>query len=184
MKRSQFIDLNRMRKQPAFQLTKVAALVGGTLALSGCGFQEDATIYSSLEACKAEKPDQVQTCELAYQQAMEEAKQTAPRYRGERDCEAEFGNCVGAYDNRGNSWFMPMMAGFMLGNSFNRPVYSGVGRYSGSYYGGDGTNYGKVGSRSSTKVSVSSFREKSAPARTMSRGGFGSKVSARSSWGG
>ncbi|MEH6628156.1 MAG: DUF1190 domain-containing protein [Motiliproteus sp.] len=212
MKRSQFIDLDRMRKQPTFELSKLAVLVGGTMALTGCGQDKtQAEIYKTLDACKQDNPEHADVCETAYKNALESAKNTAPRYARNRDCGAEFGQCITGNDERGNSWFMPAMAGFMIaqamdigkpnrscgpgsyvsynGCRYSQPVYSGYGSLYGGYYGNDGTRYGDIrrGNKPTTvKVSTKSFEPKPTPkiAKTLSRGGFGSKAAAKSSWGG
>lgn len=204
MKRTAFIDLDRMRKKPAFELTRLATLVGGAIALTGCGSDNtEARIYPSTDACKADYPEHVEVCEAAYRQAVAEAAKTAPKFRTENDCEAEFGQCV----SNGNNWFMPALAGFMLANvlddlddrrrcppgayasyggcRYSTPVFTGYGRLYGGYYGSDGTLYGKVrpGKFTTVKVDRDAFKPKPAVTRTLSRGGFGSKAAAKASWG-
>lgn len=205
MKRTRFIDLKAMRKQPVFAFSKLATVIGGALALGGCGGNDrtEAEIYRTLEACKDANPEQEQICETAYRTALEAAAQTAPRYANRADCAAEFGDCVAAESERGNSWFMPAVAGFMvaqaldgsgrrcptgaystaLGCRYIQPVYTGYGALRGGYYGSDGTRYGDVG-RTRVKVDPDALKAKPKVARTLSRGGFGSKAAAKSSWGG
>lgn len=94
---------------------------------------------------------------------------------------------------------MPAMAGFMVGQALNRndSNYYGYGyspyqplfNYTGSRYGrttmlstADGLKVGSSGT--TTNVGKSAFKPKPQVTRTMSRGGFGSTVSAKSSWGG
>ena len=193
MKRSKKIDLNRMRKQPLLTISKLAAAVGGALALSGCGSNStDAKIYASVKDCRADRPDEAGVCETAYKQALAESERTAPKYRSGNDCSAEFGECVVRPDGHGGSWFMPALAGFMVGNMLDNsrrytPVYTGYGRMYGGYYGADGTRYGDYSHRTrvkKVKVSSDAFKPKPKVTRTISRGGFGSKAAAKSSWGG
>lgn len=202
MKRTKSIDLRFMRKAGVPGVpTKLAAAMASALAVSGCGDSQSANVYGSVEDCKAENPGQEQSCQVAYQDAQSEAVRTAPRYSSQSDCEQEFGpaNCQRA---PGTSWFIPAMAGFMLGNVLssgsgsymtNRsghwastPVFTSKSRNSdlyGGYYGADGSRYGSYG-QTRTSVSSDAFSPKPTQTRTISRGGFGSMASARSSWGG
>ncbi len=194
MKRSKQIDLGRMRKQPLLQLTKLAAAVGGVIALSGCGSDETAAkIYANIDACRTDNPDDLEGCDAAYQQAVAESAKTAPRYDNASLCEAQFGRCVQGQDS-GGSWFMPALAGFMVGQMLDgrrdsSPVYTGYGRLYGGYYGADGSRYGDFSRNarvSTVNVDRDAFKPKPKPkvTKTLSRGGFGSTAVAKSSWGG
>src|SRR5271167_2521610 len=72
-------------------------------------------IYNSVEACRAEQPH----------------AETAPRLVSREVCEAQYGNCAALHDGTGD-WFVPAMAGFMLGHALgasgvasvvSQPVY-------------------------------------------------------------
>ncbi len=201
MKRTRKIDLGAMRKQydlPKARLLPVA--IATILAVSGCSNEpeQQADIFKSVAECKAQMPDTPEVCEQAYAEAQREAARTSPRYNSMRDCAAEFGQdqCRG-YSSGGSSWFMPAIAGFMIGNYVGRrsyqPVYTGYGSMYGGWYGADGVRYGSTG-RSSVRVPERAFKAKPTVTRTISRGGFGSSVVARSwsssssrgrsSWGG
>ncbi|MCW8328782.1 DUF1190 family protein [Photobacterium sp. SDRW27] len=193
MKRSKQVVLASMRKNwQTFSVAPVTVAFAGAM-LSGCSdTSSEASIYQSLDDCIDDNPNYSSECQAAYQYALEEAERTAPKYQTQSDCIAEFG--VGAcVQSQRNNWFMPAMAGFMFG----RMMDSNRGYYSQpmfrSYYPGsifydrwttaDGYDYGRS-SYKKTKVRVSKDQMKPKPAvsRTISRGGFGSTVSAKSSW--
>ena len=183
MKRTKQINLAAMRKTAT---SKTVALTG-TLLLAGCGSTQEAVIFSSAEQCIAENPDSRAECEKAYDNAVAEAKRTAPKYSSQWACELEFGynQCNQSQSNSG--WFLPAMGGFLLGRALSGGGYD-YGRSSplfghrNSWVGSDGTSYG---GRSDRRVNVSkgAFKPKPATTRTISRGGFGSKIQAKSSWG-
>lgn len=203
MKRSTSINLTAMQKQTARPLS---VAVAASLSLTGCSDSQEAVIYKSIEECATKNPGQEETCKMAYENSEKEAERTAPKYRSQRDCEYDFG-----YDQchkpASSSVFMPLMGGFMLGQMMNNsparcgmttpfsyqynycrssPVftsYSRRSRYYGDWIGADGRDYG---SRYNSKVRANSksFEKKPTIRRTMSRGGFGSRAAAKSSWSG
>ncbi|QJR82009.1 DUF1190 family protein [Alteromonas pelagimontana] len=190
-KRTKHIDLAHMRK--AFSLKPLAVGVAGVM-MTGCADnRQDATIYASLDECKSANPDAAAKCDAAYQTAVEEAERTSPRFSTANDCEYEFGtNQCRQVETSSGSFFMPFMAGFMVSNLLNQrpyysqPLYTSFSRNSpfrsrwvtanGQVFDGDirKRNY---------KVSPSVYKAKPTVTRTMSRGGFGSSVRAKSSWG-
>lgn len=189
MKRTKQINLAAIRKKAQKRpvSTKSMALTG-TLLIAGCGGTQEAAIYRSAEQCALENPNSRVECERAYDSAAAEAQRTAPKYSSQRACDAEFGyygRCVQSQSN--SSWFIPALGGFMLGRlsggGYNygqpSPLFGYRDR---SWVGADGTAYG---SRSSRRVNVpkDAFKPKPATTRTISRGGFGSKIQAKSSWG-
>jgi uncharacterized protein YgiB involved in biofilm formation len=188
-KRTQHIDLNRMRK--SFSLKPIA--IGVTsIFLAACGSQrQDAVVYSDVQDCVNENPDAVQQCTFAYEEALREAARTAPKYNSEYDCEYEFGNnqCRELQTQSG-SFFMPFMAGYMVANilsprPYYQPMFTSYSRYSPYRYhwiGADGYDFGDS-KRKRLKVRDSAFDKKPAVTRTISRGGFGSSVRAKSNWG-
>ncbi|CCE22320.1 MULTISPECIES: DUF1190 family protein [Methylotuvimicrobium] len=196
MKRTKSINLDRMKKNgPRFWLKPVALAVAGVM-LNACSDEErDARVYTSLDVCKSENPQYAADCEAAYRKAQEEAAKTAPKYASRQDCESEFGlnRCTTYPHASGQNWFMPAMAGFMFARAldFNRgyqsqPVFTSYRRSSPFYNNwvtADGRSYG---SNRSTNVTVGSdaFQSKPPVTRTISRGGFGSTVAAKSSWSG
>lgn len=197
MKRTQFINLDLMRKiKPKFILRPIALGVTAAL-LSACGNnKQEVKIVSSVDECVSTTSLNLEECEVAYKNALTEAEKTGPKYKSVNACESEFGSgqCV---QSQNQSIFMPLMAGFMINELlFNRdrrsyggyynPVYRYNRPYS-SYHNtmmmADGTSIGKYG-KSSYNVSKSATKQKPIVSRTVSRGGFGSVASAKSSWGG
>lgn len=191
MKRSGFINLDRMRKG-ARQSGKPLALAVAAALLGGCGGTEEVDIYTSLQECLQKQLGEAQLCETAFREALQEAEQTAPKYATREDCEYEFGeqNCV-TTEQQGRSWFMPAMAGFMLGRALSggdrvAPLYQSSQLRSpmyGKWVGSDGQIIAN-GDQRQARVTPDSFRPKPVSAAPLSRGGFGTQAAARSSWGG
>ena len=193
MKKTKQVSLQRMRKswRPFAQNSLSVAVVSAMLA--GCGDTEDATIYQGVDDCSGDNPDFAEQCKAAYEYALEEAGRTGPKYNTENECSQEFGANACVQAPRSN-WFMPAMTGFMFARMMtnNRPYYSQPmysSRYSGSIFhdrwvSSDGQDYGSSRYKKSTvKVGRDQMKPKPTATKTMSRGGFGSTVSAKSSWG-
>lgn len=195
-KRTHNIDLARMRKMVGKPAVKplLAAIAG--VGLAGCSSDEDVRIAYSIEDCADNTGLTEEQCEIAYRRAIQEAQSSAPKFTDERDCEANFGfnNC--ARDD--NGWFMPALVGFVVAevidevdDAIERRHYSPVYRNrdrdlvlsdGGSIrYGGSGKYSVRKGANA-PKTSVKKPYPKGT--KTLSRGGFGSTASAKSSWGG
>lgn len=194
MKRTKSINLNFMRKTAVRFALKPLAAAAAASVLVACSSSEDARIYTSLENCKVSNPELSQQCEDAFQQAQAEAEKSGPKYDSQTNCETEFGqnNCVPYRTDNGHSWFIPALAGFMVGRMMDRgtfgsaPLYTSYSRNSpayGQWTTVDGNLYGGVGRRD-VRVPSGAFKPKPPVTKTMSRGGFGSKISAKSNWGG
>lgn len=197
MKKTKSINLSRMRKSSKHFHLKPLVIGLSAATLVACGGTQDAQVYKDISDCVQDNPNLEKQCEAAYQNALAESDKSGPKYRSERDCNYDFGrdNCVTYSGPQGQSWFMPAMAGFMFAklidrNSYNNygyaPLYTSYSRFSphyGQWSTADGSLYG---SRRYGKIKVGNdaFKPKPKVTRTMSRGGFGSTVSAKSSWGG
>jgi uncharacterized protein YgiB involved in biofilm formation len=97
-------------------------------ALAGCEQRDDRPrVYTTVADCRAEHPGQA--CDAAWQASVGEHDQTAPRFTQKQECEAQYG--VGHCESREGGFFMPMMAGFMLGQMMNRGYAGGYGGYVG-----------------------------------------------------
>ncbi|MBY4676349.1 DUF1190 domain-containing protein [Marinobacterium arenosum] len=193
MKRTRHIDLHWMRKP--------GLLAVGAATLSGCDSSQLAKVYQTPLECELDNPAQSQQCELAYRNAQADWQRSAPQYRSERDCEYDFGNdnCE-AHPGLG-AMFIPLMAGFMLGENFatdddfdldfrrSKPLGRSKSRYSQAYnkwVGADGTLFGSYG-KQQLKVGRDALRPLKGGAKVLGRGGFGQTVSSRArssgSWG-
>lgn len=189
-KRSTSINLSQMRK--VFS-PKPLALGVAAVCLTACGEEkQDATIYTSANDCINDNPDAITQCTTAYEEALKEAERTAPRYNSQQDCEYDFGvDRCRTHSSGGGSFFIPFMAGYMISDLlsprryYTRPMFSSSSRYSPYRYrwvGADGYDYGDL-RRRKMRVGKNTYAAKPAASRTIKRGGFGSSVRAKSSWG-
>jgi uncharacterized protein YgiB involved in biofilm formation len=187
-KRSSVINLARLRKH---HTVKPIAVSVAAVMLGACSDpKEEAIVFTGLNDCLEQMPGQEEKCEVAYQQALQEAARTAPKYDSARDCEYDFGadRCVVQRDN-GSSWFMPLMAGYIIRDLMSpsfypQPLFTSYSRHSPYRYRwitAGGYDYGdfryrnlRVNKKYSPPPTVN---------RTIKRGGFGSSVRAKSSWG-
>lgn len=191
MKRSSNINLFRMKKSHSkFLLRPLYLGIAATLAACSSN-TEEVKIIKNPQQCEEETTLTAQECEIAYQKAVEEAARTAPKYANISECEAEFGyrNCS---QHSGTGFFMPLMTGFLLSEllsdrRYYKPVYTYRGSRS-NYRDRIMTSNGAVLSRNNSgtfHVSKDTLKKKAPTVtKTVSRGGFGSKASAKSSWGG
>lgn len=188
-KRSQSINVTSMRK--GFSV-KPLALGITAIFLSACGDKQEATVFTNVDDCTDANPEFAEKCQTAYEDALKEAERTGPKYNSERDCESEFGNnqCR-VVQRESGSFFMPFMAGYMLSNLmsprgyYSQPMFTSTSRYSpyrNRWIGADGYDFGDQ-RRRSMRVSEKALKPKPTVTKTMSRGGFGSSVRAKSSWG-
>lgn len=189
-KRSQSINLTSMRK--SFSV-KPLALGVAAIFLSACGEkQEEAAVFTSVNDCTNANPEAAAQCKTAYEDALKEAERTGPKYNSQRDCESEFGsNQCTTVRNQSGSFFMPFMAGYMLSNLmsprgyYSQPMFTSYSRnssYRNRWIGADGYDFGD-NRRRTMRVSEKSLKPKPTVNKTISRGGFGSSVRAKSSWG-
>ncbi len=196
MKRTQSINLERMRKRRISPYSfKPLALAVAAITLVACSSNtREAKIYKNVAHCVDDNPELEQECEVAYQQALAQSARSGPKYSREAICFEEFGpnNCVPYAAPNGQNWFMPAVAGFMLAQALDRrsyvssPLYTSYSPFSplyGRWSTVDGNSYGKQ-RYGSIRVGEDAFKPKPAVTRTISRGGFGSTVAAKSSWGG
>lgn len=197
MKRSQTISLKRMRKTKrpfAFKFLSVSVLAGLVSACGGNqGDPDTGIIYQGVDDCVADGQEEAQ-CEAAYQTALAEAEELAPKFGTLEECQFEFGPEM-CQESRSGNWFTPFMAGYLLsnaldrsGNYYSRPMYSRRYGQSDNYWiSGSGKVYKSQGKTYQTRtpgtVQKSSTAQSKPKVSTISRGGFGSSVSAKSSWG-
>ncbi|MEJ2610894.1 MAG: DUF1190 domain-containing protein [Candidatus Thiodiazotropha sp.] len=197
MKRSKNINLERMRKVPEKRFKLRPIVMGVAVALvSGCSSdKQQVAVVKSPEDCAAKTELTPEQCEAAYKQALIEAERTGPKYTSRQLCEAEFGAGQCSPNSTGSS-FIPLMAGFMVGQALSNRGDSNYGSYNPVYryqrpfsslnnqiMTSDGSVIGSYGQRSYS-VSKSNLKPKPTVTKTVSRGGFGAVASAKSSWGG
>lgn len=208
MKRSKNMNIARMRKGRACSIITTIALAGAAIGVVGCSCEEEeektkVKVVSSVEACVAKSDMTEQQCKDAYDKAVKNAENSAPKYENKRSCVEEFGPSQCRQSESG-VW-MPLMTGFMIGNMLGNsgtnhyhhysPVYTNS---SGSYVNSSGSSIGKPGKTSYTvasstakpqpKSTISSTKSTygkptATKTTTTSKGIFGSKSSAKSSWG-
>jgi len=131
MKRTKSINHATFRKSfNARHLTPVALAVSAVFLLAGCEkSDETVSLYQNADDCSAANPGKSAECTTAYNNALKEAERTAPKYATREDCVAEFGEnqCQQApaqagmagenqaQAHNGGSFWMPLMAGYMMG---------------------------------------------------------------------
>jgi uncharacterized protein YgiB involved in biofilm formation len=107
---------------------------------TGGGSAEAVQIYPTVEQCKAQQP--AADCDKAFAGAQAQHDAQAPHYGNVTSCEDVYGpgQCV-PRSGAGSSWFIPAMAGFVLGHALGaspaviyQPVY--VDRSGFAYSGG------------------------------------------------
>ena len=143
-------------------------------------------LYTSVDDCAAQVGD-LSACQDAMAKAKVEAEETAPRYASIEECVAEHGTdaCTARRDSSGHGYFMPLMTGYILAQLFRGNQAAGVRGSpafrdrSGNWQrpaAGAGGVYRNGGARSMVPISAQPNR-----APTVTRGGFGSSGSQRSS---
>jgi uncharacterized protein YgiB involved in biofilm formation len=187
MKRSRSIELVLMGTVP--------------LLLSACDDgsyppPQSTLAYRDLQQCVSEGKVSADICEKAYSDAVEAQYRNGPHYGTLAECQAQYGwdQCHSVHTSSG-SWFMPALAGFMIGRALSGPSYQY--HYHDHYWSGYGGGYGEPlyrarGDRggwqtaSGEHFGVGARGPSAAPtvAETLSRGGFGRSSVARGSWSG
>jgi uncharacterized protein YgiB involved in biofilm formation len=175
--------VNKIINITALSILIAAALVGCEDETS---IDNDKVTYTTVQECVNNGNSQA-TCQAAFDQSQAAAAK-APHFATGDDCYAKYGpnGCRQYSDGNGNSWFMPFMVGYMLGNHGGygyAPVYRS---YSGGYQTvvvNNGTTVYNAAptSYSSARASASSYSGGSAT--TSARGGFGGGSSGGSSGG-
>ena len=184
--------------------------IGSAAMLSGCdpspeelsrkqfGAPTEVAAFNSTAECVASGDYSQQQCDEAQRAASNDDNRAAPRFAEKQLCEDQFGagSCQARSDG-GQSFFSPLLTGFLIGQMMNGGGYrygglyrdprdnryytgSGAWLYNGGY-GGRGYRY-QVGSRAVTQpVTTSRIQTRSS---VVSRGGFGGRASTRGGWGG
>jgi uncharacterized protein YgiB involved in biofilm formation len=146
--------------------------------------------YQGLAQCISDGKVSADICEKAYADAVQAQYRDGPRFDSLDDCQAQYGydQCHHIQTSSGG-WFMPALAGFMIG----RALSNNGGYHYGYGYGGDFGQplYRTRGDRAEWRTASGerfggAARGPYSPsvAQTLSRGGFGMGSAARASWGG
>ncbi|RDV29250.1 DUF1190 family protein [Alteromonas aestuariivivens] len=190
-KRTRSINLAQMRK--GFALKPLSVGIAGILLSACADDRQEAKIYTSLEDCTRDNPGATAQCEAAYKTALDEAARTSPRFNSEYDCEYEFGaNQCRQAESGGSSFFVPFMAGYMVSSLlspnryYSQPIYTSYSPYSpfrSRWISADGYVFDGDIRKRDYRVSPDVYKPKPTVNRTINRGGFGSSVRAKSSWG-
>ncbi len=154
---------------------------------------QTAMAYQGLTQCINDGKVSADICEKAYADAVAAQYRDGPRFDSLGDCEAQYGydQCHHIQTSSGG-WFMPALAGFMIGRALSHHDGLGYG------YGGYGYGYGYGQPLYRTRGDRAEWRTASGErfgaaargpyspsvAETLSRGGFGMSSAARASWGG
>jgi uncharacterized protein YgiB involved in biofilm formation len=172
--RGHFMSNRRRSAYVGFSVMTLSAA-----GLAGCDRPDPPKVYSSVAECKAQHPGQA--CDDAWQASVGEHDQNAPHYNQLAQCEAQYG--VGHCESHSGGFFMPMMAGFVLGQMINRSNcnYSNGGcGYGGGYIGHPVFFAPGGGYRAPTINPGESLYTRSGG---ITRGGFGATAAARGGFG-
>jgi uncharacterized protein YgiB involved in biofilm formation len=194
MKKTSNIQIDWFRKSGTTFQMKSLSLAVAALTFAACSPQkQEVKVVGSVEECRLKTELTLEECEAAYKKALEEAERTAPRYSDRRMCEADFGPDQCRQNSSGV--FLPLMTGFMLGNILSsgretvhhhhNPVFEYRNAYSNNrdkVITADGRVIGAPG-RDSYSVPKAATKPKPTVTKTLQRSGFGSKASAKASWG-
>lgn len=204
MKRTKNIHHAAFRKSwNRRHLTSIALAITTLITLAGCEQSDEAvTMFQNADDCTKANPSKSTQCTTAYQSALKEAEKTAPKYTSRADCVAEFGEhqcqqtpaqaSMGTSNQAtaqqsGNFW-MPLMAGYMMGRMMNggnsQPLFTSQAPNSpanGKFVDAAGRNYGTATPGRTTTVPKSTMAPKPATTSTVTRGGFGESVAKQTS---
>ncbi len=208
MKRTKNINQNAFRKSwRSYRLAPVAVAVSAVFMLSACEeSDETVSLYTNAQDCSQANPSQAEQCTVAYNNALQEAAKTAPKYETQADCIAEFGEsmCTQApaqaglagtsstngeqtaqAQSGGGSMWMPLMMGYMMGRMMgggaaSQPLFSSKNPASpanGKFVDASGKSYGSATAGGrSMSVPKTAMAPKPPTTSTVTRGGFGDSV--------
>lgn len=197
MKRTKDIHHASFRKLwRAYRITPVALAVGAVFMLAGCEkSDENVSLYQNSDDCSRANPSMSEQCVTAYQNAQKDAAKTAPKYASREDCVAEFGEgqCtqapaqagMAAESQQSGSFWMPLMAGYMMGRMMSgggyaqQPLFTSRAPNSpanGKFVDATGRNYGPAATGRTINVPKTAMAPKAPTTNTITRGGFGETV--------
>lgn len=177
--------------------SRVAIVILGAAAFTLAGCQEeqvDATAFPDLRSCTNAAQNQgkftVEECDAAFAEAEALHIEAAPRYDSLVVCEEQHGPgaCgaeAGATQGGSGSIFLPLMAGYLLGNALrgrggmaaSQPLYKTAnGQFStasGKSSFSSNSGSAKLGTSQFTKPAATAGKAPMTRATAASRGGFG-----------
>ncbi len=127
MKRTKNINQETFRKSwRSYRVAPVALAISAVFMLAGCEkSDETVSLYQNADDCSRANPSMSEQCTTSYNNALQEAAKTAPKYATREDCVAEFGEAqctqapaqagMAAESQSSGSFWMPLMAGYMMG---------------------------------------------------------------------
>nr|WP_113865341.1 DUF1190 family protein [Brenneria salicis]NMN93108.1 uncharacterized protein YgiB involved in biofilm formation [Brenneria salicis ATCC 15712 = DSM 30166]RBP65187.1 uncharacterized protein YgiB involved in biofilm formation [Brenneria salicis ATCC 15712 = DSM 30166]RLM31689.1 hypothetical protein BHG07_04015 [Brenneria salicis ATCC 15712 = DSM 30166] len=205
MKRTKDINQETFRKGwRTYRLAPVALAVSAVFILAGCEqADETVSLYQNADDCSAANPSMSEQCTTAYNNALKEAEKTAPKYATREDCVAEFGEAqctqtpapaqagMTAEPQQSGSFWMPLMAGYMMGRMMGggagfaqQPLFTSKSPTSpanGKFVDATGRNYGNATTGRAISVPKTALTPKPATTSTVTRGGFGETVAKQTS---
>lgn len=197
MKRTKNINQAGFRKHwRAYRMAPVALAAGAVFMLAGCEkSDENVSLYQNSDDCTRANPSMSEQCATAFTNAQKEAVKTAPKYASREDCVAEFGEgqCtqapaqagMAAESQQSGSFWMPLMAGYMMGRMMGgggyaqQPLFTSRAPNSpanGKFVDATGRNYGPATTGRSMNVPKTAMAPKTPTTNTVTRGGFGETV--------
>lgn len=167
-------------------------MAGSAVALSACGDKEvDAVSFKDAQECAQSGEYSLEDCQEAIEEAREHQAIASPRYSEGALCETEFGygactrHAAGYWGPSPRAYLFSMVGDDGRGRLYARPYYT---TRQGHYYTADGTRVWLEGRRLRVSEKSMVIKPKSAKVQTrtsvIARGGFGTRSSSRSSWGG
>lgn len=189
---------------------RVGVIAGGAVMVSACGSDPEPQLagkadtsgepktevlaFENVFECAKQTDMTQEQCTEAREAALAESKETAPRFAGQGDCEAEWGEggCV-EQKSEGRSYFSPFMTGFLISRALGGGGYSPLFRRAGTtgYATANGVRLGYGGQPGKYLASARALeRPKTIPAikadtgRAVTRGGMTESGSSGRSYGG
>lgn len=191
---------------------RTTLLGASAFALAACSDdREDLTYFETVEQCRSAalaQPFTPEDCDAAFAHAIEKHAVLAPRYESLELCEEQHGAEACAVGEEGTettaqagagSFFMPLLAGYMMGSMLSGNSYGGAPLYrdaNGRFYGAGGRSYAFQGAGSTVRGSAAAVQPLASTARppavmtraaVAERGGFGASrtnAATRTSFGG
>jgi uncharacterized protein YgiB involved in biofilm formation len=174
-----------MKRSRAVQLAFVSSV---PLLMTACGGprSDERLAYQDVQQCIQDGKVGKDVCEQEYQTALQARAQQA-HFSNLQDCSAQWGDqCRPYVTSSGDHWFVPAVAGFMIGRMLGHRYDPYYPNYGGGWNGGvyRGRPDRSAWDGSAPRPGMGEPMRGPTTAETLSRGGFGSSGAARASWGG